>query len=142
MHSTPGCFCFSHDNYSKSSYILNLEGQFIGWPLWNIPKFVTCSNVSVWESIAGICKHSRNSAKCCQATCLFECQGFLPGITCRILLPTVIQILPQLSQNCSVTSSLLNALCLITFALLLFSFEYFHLNSFPLKFYLNSPHLE
>ena len=79
--------------------IFNFEGWFTWWQLWNILKPVTCSNSAVWEIVTGFCKHGRNLINCRQTICLFECQGFLPHITCSVLLPTVIKILPQLSQK-------------------------------------------
>lgn len=80
--------------------IFNFEGWFV-WQrqLWNILKPVMSSNPAVWEIATGICKHGRNLIDCRQTICLFECQGFLPRITCSVLLPTVIKILPQLSQR-------------------------------------------
>lgn len=79
--------------------IFNFEGWIIWWRLWNSLKPVTYSNSAVWEIATGICKHGRNLINCRQTICLFECQGFLPHITCSVLLPTVIKILPQLSQR-------------------------------------------
>ena len=58
--------------------ILNPEGWFTWWQLWNILEPVTCSNSVVWEIVTGICKHGRNVTNCRQTICLFECQGFLP----------------------------------------------------------------